>query len=759
MAVPQANNRTIVPTDAIQSREPSTIQQSVMHEELVRKIQAEEARKKAREEYRKANILNPRILAMSDEDIDNILERQQIAKQTVPQLSQDKRTKQEQKKSEKAFEEKVKQKELQDRLDEADAVMSVSTDYIPIIGSLLRGGQYNYVRDHLGWDYANNRYGWSPIISGTLDLATIPFGVGVKSLASSYAGGMAGRYVGDKYFDNPHVGQFIGMLIGHPTYNIASRTASKANNAYRGFQLERTLDKAVDNTQLINVPVEHVSPNGVTKGSTLDVGEGGIHLSPVGSSTIPQIENYLLSQGQFPFVRTGTWTFSNNTKPVKVQDVGYFGKGFNPDFDTKVNNGITNFSYTNNFEGKGNTSYLTTEPSQGLQLSKNTTNNASRIDWNTPDVITPEGIRLADGTLIKDRSGLNDLEKYFNPREIFYDDIIEDGARIGKKVTYLQNGRKYSVSTYPGEYYVQTPEGTQSFPFPNDGNTLDILNGRREALRHARQFVLDSRDKWIQSLDNVSQDIVRSRLISPESIPDKYGDRDLTLLINNSRIGNRIKASVQQDINDVYLSNEYITRYMKSLGLNPNNREFRDQITRRIANDLQETYETNDPIFYQYHSREGGISNSGNRTYGINGNADYRYFDNDWTSVTFHEFGHNLYGQNTPTGKYISLYTRNLLKNNPVEYSLKTQLAREVNPNIRKYTDYLSDPDEFRQRIMEGVRYGIKENLTPEEIYNQCNVQGFLDLKKHFTKQYLVKMLGLMLGTFPVIFKNNDKTS
>ena len=130
-------------------------------------------------------------------------------------------------------------------------------------------------------------------------------------------------------------------------------------------------------------------------------------------------------------------------------------------------------------------------------MSKNTTNNASRIDWNTPDVITPEGIRLADGTLIEGRSGLNDLEKYFNPRETFYDDIIEDGVRIGKKVTYLQNGREYSVSTYPGEYYVQTPEGTQSFPFPTDGSTLDILNGRREALRQARQFVLDSRDKWI----------------------------------------------------------------------------------------------------------------------------------------------------------------------------------------------------------------------------------------------------------------------
>lgn len=517
----------------------------------------------------------------------------------------------------------------------------------------------------------------------------------------------------------------------------------------------REFNRSVKNTQFVNVPVEHVSPNGMTKGSALDVGEEGIHLSPIGSSTTTNIQR---TTG-YPFVRTGTWTFSTNTRPVEVQDMGYFGKGFNPDFDTKVNNGITNFSYTNNFEGKGNTSYLTTEPSQGLQLSKNTTNNASRIDWDTPDVITPEGIKLADGTLIKDGSSLDNLEKYFNPIEIFYDNIIKDGVHIGKKVTYLQNGREYSISTYPGEYYVQTPEGTQSFPFPTDGNILDILNRKGEAIRRAHQFVLDSRDKWIQSLDPAAQDIIRSSLISPESIPDKYGNRDLTLLINNGRIGDRIKDAVQQDINDVYLSNQYITRYMKSLGLDSNNREFRNNITGRIANDLQETYETNNPIFYQQYSGEGGISDSSNRTYGINGNADYSYFNNDWTSVIFHEFGHNLYGQDTPTGKYISSYTQNLLKNNPVEYSIKTEVARAINPKIKKYTDYLSDPNEFRQRIMEGVRYGIKEDLTPEEIYNQCNVQGFLDIKKHFTKQYIVKMLGLMLGTVPVIFRNNDKSS
>ena len=62
---------------------------------------------------------------------------------------------------------------------------------------------------------------------------------------------------------------------------------------------------------------------------------------------------------------------------------------------------------------------------------------------------------------------------------------------------------------------------------------------------------------------------------------------------------------------------------------------------------------------------------------------------------------------------------------------------------------------------MEGVRYGIKEGLTPEEIYQQCKASGFAVLKHFFKKDYLIKMLGLMLGTTPVIIntKTNDRTS
>ena len=78
---------------------------------------------------------------------------------------------------------------------------------------------------------------------------------------------------------------------------------------------------------------------------------------------------------------------------MEVKDLGYFGKGFNKDFDTKVNEGFKNFVYSNNYEGKfgdkRNVSFLTMDPSHNLLLSDNAKD--VKIDWNTPFTITPNG--------------------------------------------------------------------------------------------------------------------------------------------------------------------------------------------------------------------------------------------------------------------------------------------------------------------------------------------------------------------------------
>lgn len=110
----------------------------------------------------------------------------------------------------------------------------------------------------------------------------------------------------------------VANALRRPTQAVSSvvddfRAARNAVSSPEAA-LGREFSRSVKNTRFVNAPVEHVSPNGMTKGSALDVGEEGIHLSPAGSSTTTNIQK---TTG-YPFVRTGTWTFSNNTKPVEV---------------------------------------------------------------------------------------------------------------------------------------------------------------------------------------------------------------------------------------------------------------------------------------------------------------------------------------------------------------------------------------------------------------------------------------------------------
>ena len=379
------------------------------------------------------------------------------------------------------------------------------------------------------------------------------------------------------------------------------------------------------------------------------------------------------------------------------------------------------------------------------------------LNWNTPDVVTPEGIKLADGTLTKSTQGFDDLEKYFGQDHIKYN---------GNTTTYSHNGRKYTITQSPGEYSVETPEGTQKFSYPTDGDIISTLNGKAGARKGAQEFVLNSRNNWINSLDDISQQVVRRQQTAPRITVDSNNQADLSnkeLVLEDGPIYDFIKNSVRSDIDNVYLSDAYIDRYMKSLGYDPKDLVSRSTVSRILKRDLYDTNLINDPIYYQRPPNNGGMSSHDAYIYGINGNAGQDFLTKDNISSTiFHEFGHNLFGQNTSTGKYIRAYDTNLLKKDqPLDnLSMTADIMSRIDPNFKKHIDYLSKPTEFRQRVMEGVRYGILNgNLTPEQIYEQCKFPGFLGLKECFTKQYLIKMLGVMLGTAPVINAVNDKSS
>lgn len=160
----------------------------------------------------------------------------------------------------------------------------------------------------------------------------------------------------------------------------AARNAVSSPEAVIG----REFNRSVKDTQLINVPIEHVSTKGMTEGAGLNASSAsdvGFHFSPAGSRTTTNIQQ---ATGA-PFVRTGTWTYSNNTRPVFAVDRGNWTYDFNPELYQGLNPGNTpaenalalsqrspNYTYINNFEGKGGRSYMTTNPNFGISLSKNT---------------------------------------------------------------------------------------------------------------------------------------------------------------------------------------------------------------------------------------------------------------------------------------------------------------------------------------------------------------------------------------------------
>lgn len=228
--------------------------------------------------------------------------------------------------------------------------------------------------------------------------------------------------------------------------------------------------------------------------------------------------------------------------------------------------------------------------------------------------------------------------------------------------------------------------------------------------------------------------------------------------VSGTIAGNIIQNYAKQDINNIFLSDEYITRYLNSLGISPNNRDFRELAYKILQNDLYNLHDKAKPILYFGDPTHNGISFFNQNTnipyYGINGNR-LRLKNEDIESTIFHEFGHNLWYSDTDFGKYVVNYNTNLLSGNNAP---SKNLFLDIVNKDPDYVKYISDPNEFSQRIREAVRYGIQNNLTPEQIYN-TDIGGFTILKQYFPKDYLIKMLSSLLTTSPVILNQNDRTN
>lgn len=379
-----------------------------------------------------------------------------------------------------------------------------------------------------------------------------------------------------------------------------------------------------------------------------------------------------------------------------------------------------------------------------------------------------QGLKNATGTV-------NNVTKkvFYSPKKLIHNSVVNvfndadlesfNGFTVkSPKVTYDDpsqyiyhynfNGMNYDIITNKNtsQRHLITPN--QTYIIPENMSLSDIKNYiNYEHMKYIRNLDLRRDFKHLIVKSPNQPDLIKSTSSTWER---DFANSD----VSGTEAGNIIQNYAKQDIDNIFLSDEYITRYLNSLGISSNNRDFRELAYKILQNDLYNLHKKAKPILYSSKSRNGGISWKNDDKnilyYGINGNTS-SLTNEDMESTIFHEFGHNLWNSNTNFGNYIVNYNTKLLSGNNDPSKNLNFIVRLKDPD---YAKYISDPDEFSQRIREAVRYGIQHKLTPEQIYD-ADITGFRDLKYFFPKDYLIKMLGSLLTTSPLILNQNDRTN
>lgn len=487
------------------------------------------------------------------------------------------------------------------------------------------------------------------------------------------------------------------------------RDIERGNNVVNRFRLAREMNKSNEATRFVNVPIEHVSPNGVTTGAALDRGVEGIHFSPVGSSTSTTIQQ---SMG-YPYVRAGTWTYSSNTAPVGITDVGYFKRGYNPDFDAKVDKGYTNFKYNNQFEGRGNVSYLTTEPNFGLQLSKN--------------------VAYAKVEPIQTNNISSVYSNYLHDTKDFY------GTGLSGKI----GDTSVIVETAPdGKVYISgSTIGSQKF------------NTEVDAVEYLKKLHSD----YISTLSPAEREMYLK-----QNVVNEYSDTSVPSK-GSSEFTADIKQRSQDDIDLFYGSEEYTDRFNKRVSEYYND-EFDLQLTSDQLSELKGQFDNmlaDIQAKYQpgiFRGEPYGFANAQTMNVGLNANLSYTRPELINPTIT-HEFGHLIwhypwFHQTKGTRFNVVNDTNISLMGNPSEHL--TSVGKSL-PQDR--IDYITDHNELRQRIIPIVKEAMQKGWTPEQAYQKSKLVKYADLDTIFNKDYIIKLIGGMLSIGPILFKDNENNN
>ena len=527
----------------------------------------------------------------------------------------------------------------------------------------------------------------------------------------------------------------------------------------KGLTVSKAINQGVKDTKLVNMPVEHVTSNGVTTGlKSYSDSDVGFHLSPEGSPTTTAIQE---STGM-PYVRRGTWTYSDNTKPKVVTDNGNWTYDFSPELYSGTNPGKTNwenaialdskgpnFAYKNNFEGNGEVSYMTTSPEFGLSLSKN-----AELPKEVPTI----------------------AHNPMKPYNSFEDYMTNFSEELPRTVTDL-DGTKSEVTQYYGDIGEKDfkiskviPEGKEPvyFIYP-DYRSSEALNkvfegpmNEQELLNKLKQLHSEAISKMnpLQRYLYLNQDLAKSTKLMIEDLNKQGADIDNVLnSYKDEEFTNVAKDYTQQAIEDIYYHPDYQDRFQEAVRTDDPSLDA-DELWEKFQNGVNKVQEEYTPIM----SIPGSNSVRGQTISFVNGfkppiiTLNPRKFPRSGTSTPLHEFGHGMYDQRYKESfKFIKDHNERVI-GNPEDH-LITPMA-QLNSREQKRVKYFINPknqyDEFRQQLFTTVDEAIKNEWTAEQAYEQSS--NMKEFKKYFQKDYLIGVIAKLLAMIPVVsaISNND---
>lgn len=479
--------------------------------------------------------------------------------------------------------------------------------------------------------------------------------------------------------------------------NQVRKVVNKGKQARRNYILSKELNKAIQETMFHNIDIEHVSPNGITEGSALDTGKEYIHFSNLGS---PTSHNIMLNM-DYPYLRTGYFTYTDNTAPIWTSDHGSFKKGANPRFDRQVKHGVNNFKYQNQFESN-DISYVTTTPEFGFGLSKNinmpyTNSNVWLVTQN--GFVSPEGFVAS---------------KY-------------PGFRFQSLADNVSNFREDDLG-----FVFEIPNYGQGHISVNKDGTFNgsIINQKR--VLHS--FQNKSSEDLSKAFIDIKNDVLKSPLQKQAYL--------------RSNLHEPSKAELDEDLSKIM--KEYIQDNIEQIKSSPENydRALEAGITDTQFDDYLESLGkiNNEAVPFIFNSPNPGwyghtlVSPEGKSLYGFNISAapdiHPEYTDDFLRSVLSREFGK----------------ISNKIQNPITEYNSK--LLKDVSKYLK--SKKITDPEEIMTRLKSGVEEAIQTGMSVEDIFDNSVLFKVTEIPQILERDYAIDVMNKMIAEYKTD-NNKDK--